>query len=289
MSSNTNPCKFVAEVSSNHQQDLKRCLAFVETAKRIGCDAVKFQLFQIDQLFAPEILQKSEKHQQRRQWELPLSFLPEISRCCKDNEIEFGCTPFYLKAVEELTPYVDFFKIASYELLWDDLLTACAKTRKPVVLSTGMATEPEILHACRTMKIYDCEPTFLHCVSAYPTVRDDCNLASINYLRKLTGCQAGWSDHSVDAGVLRRAVLFWKSSMIEFHLDIDGLGNEFETGHCWLPDGIEPVIQELKNGAVMDGEDMICVTPSEYNDRNWRADPLDGLRPLKHIRPGFSE
>ena len=57
--------QFVAEVSSNHHRDLTRCYRFIDTAAQIGCDAVKFQLFRIDELFAPEILANSEKHRQR--------------------------------------------------------------------------------------------------------------------------------------------------------------------------------------------------------------------------------
>ncbi|MEE4204371.1 MAG: N-acetylneuraminate synthase family protein, partial [Halieaceae bacterium] len=85
---------FVAEVSSNHHRDLACCFDFIDTAARIGCDAVKFQLFKIDQLFAPEILAKSETHRQRKDWELPLAFLPELAKLSHDQGIQFSCTPF---------------------------------------------------------------------------------------------------------------------------------------------------------------------------------------------------
>ena len=102
--------KFIAEVSSNHNQNLSRCLKFIEKAAEIGCDAVKFQLFKVDKLFAPEILAKSEEHRKRARWELPVNFLPELFQKCHSLGLEFACTPFYLKAVEELKPYVDFIK-----------------------------------------------------------------------------------------------------------------------------------------------------------------------------------
>ena len=70
---------FVAEVSSNHHRDLERCFRFIDTSAAIGCSSVKFQLFKVDELFAPEILSKSEKHRQRRQWELPAEFLPVLA------------------------------------------------------------------------------------------------------------------------------------------------------------------------------------------------------------------
>src|ERR1700748_3821661 len=140
---------FIAEASSNHGRDLDRALAFVDAAADSGCDAVKFQLFQIDKMFAPEILSQSPKHRARRQWELPIAHLAEH---CKTRGIQFSCTPFYLDAVNELRPFVDFYKVASYELLVTPLLQACAATGKPVVLSTGMATIEEISEAANTLK-----------------------------------------------------------------------------------------------------------------------------------------
>ena len=130
--------QFIAEVSSNHAQDLNRALAFVDCAANCGFDAVKFQLFRVAQLFAPEILEKSPQHRKRVAWELPLEHLEPIARRCRERNIAFSCTPFYLEAVTELQPYVAFYKIASYELLWTDLLKACAATGKPVIISTGI-------------------------------------------------------------------------------------------------------------------------------------------------------
>ncbi len=276
---------FVAEVSSNHNKDLNRCLRFIDTAVNIGCDAVKFQLFKIDKLFAPEVLAKSEEHNRRRHWELPLEFLPSISDHCKKMGIDFGCTPFYLKAVEELLPYVCFYKIASYELLWDDLLIKCARTGKPMVLSTGMATMEEIAHAVNVLRGNGCEDlTLLHCVSSYPVPSEECNLAVIETIRRRFRCRVGWSDHSSSPAVIYRAVHRWAASFVEFHLDIDGEGEEFSFGHCWLPDDIRVVIQHVKEGFDADGSGIKEPALSELADRDWRRDPSDGLRPLISIR-----
>ncbi len=276
---------FIAEVSSNHNQDLARCLSFVEKSAGIGCSAVKFQLFKIDQLFTPEVLKNSEDHRRRREWELPVEFLPELTKMCRKANIQFSSTPFYLKAVEELLPYVDFYKIASYELLWNDLLIECAKTDKPVVLSTGMATLKEIRNAVETLRDAGCRDlTLLHCVSGYPAPVAEANLAAIETLRCNFNVPAGWSDHTVTPGVIYRAVHRWQASVIEFHLDLDGLGAEFETGHCWLPDRIEHVIRTVSEGFLSDGTGEKLPTPAELPDRDWRADPEDGLRPLKKKR-----
>ncbi len=276
---------FISEVSSNHAQDLDRCRQFIEQSARIGCDAVKFQLFRLEELFAPEILATSEEHSRRKQWELPLEFLPKLAETARSNDIQFSCTPFYLDAVGQLYPFVDFYKIASYELLWDDLIAECARTGKPLVLSTGMATLQEIKHAADVFKAHGgTDLTLLHCVSAYPTPPGQCNLQAIETIRDYTGCKVGWSDHSRHPGVVARAVHRWQATMIEFHLDIEGKGAEFEAGHCWLPDEIEPVIAQCKAGIAADGDGRKEPVAAELSDRDWRADPADGLRPLKHMR-----
>jgi sialic acid synthase SpsE len=277
--------KFIAEVSSNHHRDIDRSFEFIDAAASSGCKAVKFQLFKIEKLFAPEILKKSAKHRERKNWELPIEFIPKLSERCKSHNIEFSCTPFYLDAVSELEPYVDFYKIASYELLWDDLLAKCARTGKPVIISTGMANILEIQHAVKVLKNNGCKnPTILHCTSAYPTPFSEANLKAIDSIRSATNCEVGWSDHTVEPGVIHRAIHKWGAKVVEFHLDLDGTGDEFKTGHCWLPNQISKLITDVKKADGADGDGVKEPTKSEYSDREWRADPKDGLRPFKSIR-----
>jgi len=283
------PVHFCAEVSSNHGSDLERCLAFVDAAAEAGCDSVKFQLFRVRELFAPEILARSEKHRAREQWELPADLLEPIAAHCAVRGVQFACTPFYLEAVAALLPYVAFYKIASYELLWDDLLAACAATGKPVVLSTGMATLPEIVHAVSVLRGAGASSIrLLHTVSAYPTPPAEANLASIDIIRRATGCPVGWSDHTVSPGVLHRAIHRWGAGFVEFHIDLDETGAEYASGHCWLPGQISEVIKAVREGEAADGSGLKTAAPSELADRDWRADPLDGLRPLRHVRAGWT-
>jgi N-acetylneuraminate synthase len=278
-------CVFIAEVSSNHDRDLERSFAFIDRAAEIGCDAVKFQLFRIDEMFAPEILAQSAEHRRRKEWELPVSYLQPLAERCHSRGVQFICTPFYLKAVEELAGHVDAYKIASYELMWDALLAACAETGKPVILSTGMATMPEIAHAAGVLRRHDaCDVTLLHCVSAYPTPPEEANLAAMESIAKATGFKCGWSDHTVSPGVVRRAILRWQAPMVEFHLDLDKTGAEYASGHCGLPEEMAPILRMIRAGECADGSGLKTPRPSELSDREWRADPSDGLRPLKSIR-----
>lgn len=287
--------KFIAEVSSNHNQDIDRAKAFIDAAHDAGCDGVKFQLFKLDELFSPEILKNSETHRKRKAWELPESYIPILADYTRKKNLLFSCTPFYLKAVNILNPFVDFHKIASYELLWKDLFKKCSGTGKPIVFSVGMATMDEIREALDVISEGKTKQvTILHCNSAYPTPVEDANLFAINTLKsQLTdfrdrlNLSFGWSDHTVSPAVIYRAVHRYDVRFIEFHLDLDGKGEEYQAGHCWLPDEIEKVIATVKSGFLADGSGLIEPTPSELPDRAWRADPSDGLRPLKSERENF--
>jgi sialic acid synthase SpsE len=276
---------FISEVSSNHASDLERCFKFIDTSADIGCDSVKFQLFKIEDLFSHEAITAKPEIALRKAWELPLEFLPELKNRCTEKSIQFGCTPFYLGAVDELVEHVDYLKIASYELLWHDLIQKCAETGLPIIISTGMADISEIEAAINIiMKYGSSAPTVLHCNSSYPSKSEDVNLSCIQTIRDATGCTVGWSDHSVSKSILFRAINKWNASHIEFHLDLDGKGEEFSTGHCWLPDDIKQVIDFTREIEVIDGNGIKQHSVSEVIEKEWRADPSDGLRPLKHTR-----
>ena len=277
--------KFIAEVSSNHNKSLKRCYEFIDKASLIGCYSVKFQLFKIDQLFSRDVLKRSKEHRKRKNWELPEEFIPKIYKRCKQKRIKFSCTPFYLEGVDILKKYVDFFKIGSYEILWKDLLIKCAQTKKPVIISSGMATLKEISSAVKILRENGCKNiTVLHCVSQYPANIKNCNLKSIEFLRKKIKCDVGWSDHTVNPLIINSAIEDFKSSVIEFHLDIDQKGHEFNQGHCWTPETIFPLLNFYNNKKKIYGKYKKKYSQDEKKERPWRADPIDGLRPIKNKR-----
>jgi len=126
--------------------------------------------------------------------------------------------------------------------------------------------------------------TLLHCVSADPTLASQANLSAIAAIREATGCAIGWSDHTRRPAVIERAVHRWGASAIEFHLDLDGQGAEYASGHCWLPDEIAPVIARIRESFVADGAGFKRPQRSELAEREWRVDPNDGMRPLLHVR-----
>ena len=276
---------FIAEVSSNHLRNIERCYKFVDIASSIGCDAVKFQLFRIDELFSSEALAVKPELRIRKSWELPRKFIPLIKQRCIEKNIKFCCTPFSLTAVNELAPYVDIYKIASYEILWLDLIKSIAKTSIPLIISTGMATLPEVQSAIDTYgidKIKDL--SLLHCVSNYPALPEQCNLSAIKTIKQKFNINVGWSDHTRNPHVVHRAISKFGAEIVEFHLDIDERGPEYATGHCWLPNEIEEVIKVVRQYPIMDGDGEKKTNEFEKTERGWRADPSDGLRPLKATR-----
>jgi len=283
---------FCAEVSSNHHQDINRCYDFIDTAGKIGCKSVKFQLFKIEELFHFKALQKNPSLNDRKQWELPVEFIPKLAERAKEQNLLFSCTPFYLDAVDELVDYVDFFKIASYEILWKDLLIKCANSNKPVVFSTGMANIEEIDSALEILLENGCSDiTILHCSSIYPTKYYNANLNFINTMKEKfkkfevdNSIKYGWSDHTVNEAVIYRSINKFDCDFIEFHLDLDGKGSEFNSGHCWLPHQISHVIDNVNKSIKADGSKDKKMIDSEIDERNWRADPNDGLRPIEKIR-----
>jgi N-acetylneuraminate synthase len=129
--------------------------------------------------------------------------------------------------------------------------------------------------------------TLLHCVSAYPTPAAEANLSAIAAIRDATGCKVGWSDHTRRPAVIERAVHRWGASAVEFHLDLEGEGAEYASGHCWLPQEIAPVIARIRESLIADGNGFKGPQPSELADRDWRADPADGMRPLRAIRAAW--
>ena len=290
---------FIAEISSNHNGQTARALALIDKAAEIGCTAVKFQLFRMDKLYTPEVLAHSRYRflERRRAWELPLEWLPLLAQHSHANGLKFGCTPFYPQAVSQLVQLVDFFKIASYNLLDLNLIKLIAATGKPVILSTGMGHWDEIITAIDALHGNGCSQlTILYCVSKYPCQPTDLNLSEVTHLRRAAeifgdGCGLGWSDHSASPGIIYRMVIGERLNTVEFHLDLDGAGWEYDIGHCWLPEQMRGVISAINEAArvgyratpTLRGQ----VEPVQDNEKFWRADPGDGLRPLKEIRGGF--
>jgi len=293
--------EFIAEIPSNRYGDVDQCLRLIREAARVGCTGVRFPLFRIEQLFAPQILRVSPTHRLRRRHELPRRFLPLLSACAREHGLRFGITPHDLDAVDAARSHVDFLAVSSHELPWLDLVHQCADTGLPLIIGTAMADAGETWNAIETALEAGCtDLTMVHGVASDPALEEHCNLAAIGTLRELlvrefaplypkVTLKAGWSDRSVSAGVIARAVNHWGCDLIAFHLDPTDPGGNPTGGYYWQPDRIAEVIAGgyLPVRRECDGTGRIAPGVGELEDRSWRADPGDGLRPNQAVRKSW--
>lgn len=276
--------KLIAEICSSHNQDLNRAIQLIEYSAELGFDAVKFQLFKADKLYAPQHKQLIELYKKR---ELPVEWLPTLKKVSHDHGLEFGCTPFYLEAVDELDPYVDFFKIGSFENQWKDLIQKIYKTGRPTMMSLGMLNLWESLENLVEYKWID---VFFHCVSCYPTAPIDCNIDKIyslksfvinnnKYVKKDWFPIIGWSDHSANEGVIYRAIAEG-AKVIELHVDLpDKEGLETSPGHVWTDRIIlAPLIKNIRDGEKAIGDGRKTPSKCEIENMKWKCNPKTGLR-----------
>ena len=150
----------------------------------------------------------------------------------------------------------------------------------------------EILNKIKLFKKYNFKKySILHCVSSYPAKVENINLNSIDYLRKITKkkIKIGWSDHTRNSGVIYKAILKHNAEIIEFHLDLDKSGREYKFNHCWLPSEMQNIIEIVKKDNIISGSFNKIVSKSEIVERNWRADPIDGLRPIQKYRKKYAK
>jgi sialic acid synthase SpsE len=230
--------RFIADAGGNHGGDMNRVSDLIDTAKSIGCDAIKFQYYEADKLYAPGF---DKQHQAAAQTALPHAFVPAIRTLCQIVGIEFHITPFHSADVEWLSGYVSAFKIASYSILDLKLIEACVRTGKPLGISMGGASNKEIDAAF--CKAVECRPdspewlNFYHCIPEYPAKLYSGMMNNLQspFLAGMIGEYDAYSDHTRSRMVVLAAIAAGART-IEFHLDLeDGVGAESKYGHCWTP------------------------------------------------------
>lgn len=272
---------FIAEVGSNHNGNLDRAFALIDMAARTGCQAVKFQLYTPERLYAPG-------HVPDGLTVLPSAWLPDLQAHAHARALEFGCSVFSVDEARVAARHCDFLKVSSYSLLDANLLHELHVLNLPVILSTGMATDGEVRDAVAALSggAGNRIRYILHCVSKYPCAADECNLSRISYLRKYWAHPIGYSDHSALPGIVASAVLRHGAKAVELHVDLDdGAGVESRGKHCWTEGRLNLLMSTLGgiDFARADGYPH-GPYPCEMGERAWRADPSDGLRPQRKAR-----
>lgn len=241
----------IAEVSANHNQSLNRAIAMIKKAKECGADAVKFQCYTPDTMTIDcdnkYFRIKHPKWGGQTLYQLyqkaytPWKWFKRLKSVADDLGIIFFATAFDKKSVDFLEDLkVPFHKIASFELVDLPLIEYAAKTKKPLILSTGMATLPEIKAAVDTAKRAGAkEVILLKCVSSYPAKPKEMNLQTISDLKQRFKVPVGLSDHTLGIGVSVASVLLG-AQLIEKHFT---LSRKIKSADCFF--SAEP--QELKN------------------------------------------
>jgi len=244
------PCFIVAEISSNHGQDLNRAVALIKKAKECGADAVKFQAYTPDTLtINADNKYFRIKHPQwggQTLYELykkaytPWKWFKKLKKVADDSGILFFATAFDRTSVDFLEELnVQIHKISSFEIVDLPLIEYAAKTKKPLLLSTGMATISEVKEAVNTARGAGAkEIILLRCVSSYPAKPEEMNLRTIPNMKERFSCPIGLSDHSLGIGASVCAVAVG-ASIVEKHFT---LSRKIKTADSFF--SIEP--EELK-------------------------------------------
>ncbi|MCK4788060.1 MAG: pseudaminic acid synthase [Desulfobacteraceae bacterium] len=244
-------CLVVAEISANHSQIFSRAVELIKKAKECGVDAVKFQAYTPDTLtINADNKYFRIKHPQwggQTLYELykkaytPWDWFGQLKKVADDLEILFFATAFDKSSVDFLEELnVPIHKISSFELVDLSLVEYAAKTKKPLILSTGMSTISEMEEAVGTARSAGAKNiVLLKCVSSYPAKPEEMNLKTIPHMKELFDCPVGLSDHTLGIGVSTAAVCLG-ATVVEKHFT---LSREIKTPDSFF--SIEP--QELKD------------------------------------------
>jgi N-acetylneuraminate synthase len=245
--------KFIADIAQNHNGSLERALKLADIAKEAGCWAIKPQLYEHDKIYKDKKFPKI--------WEFKREWISKFSNYCRMLDLKVGYSMFYKDYSRELDSYADFYKISSFDAGRDDLIFCYYRKNKPLFISAGLFPGEEIRSKWGNS-------IRLHCLSKYPAKVEELNL----WLIKAAYID-GYSDHSREPGVIYKAVGLG-AKYIEFHLDLDGNGNESkESGHCWLPYEITTVINNVRIG------EKACQKFKHREDYyNQKTDPVTGVR-----------
>lgn len=300
----------IAELSGNHDQSLDKALAMVDAAAACGADAIKIQTYTADSMTLDirsgdfVIQDPGNLWQGKSLYELyQLAMTPWdwhqaiFERANALGMLAFS-TPFDLVAVEFLEQLnVPCYKIASFENSDHALLAAVAKTGKPVIVSTGMATQTELAESVEVLRKNGCQQLILlKCTSHYPADPVDANLATIPHLAQLFDCQVGLSDHTAGIGVAVASVVLG-ASVIEKHFVLDRGEGGVDAEFSLQPEEFSALVQECKRAAVALGKVTYGGTAKEQASRKYRrslyiaADMQPGdiftSANLRSVRPGL--
>ncbi|WP_019153815.1 pseudaminic acid synthase [Robertmurraya massiliosenegalensis] len=300
----------IAEMSGNHNQSLERALHLVELAADAGVDALKLQTYTPDTItldvHTGEFFISSDTNLWKGQslYNLykeaytPWEWHKEIFDKCKELGLLAFSSPFDETAVDFLeTLNVPAYKIASFENVDIPLIKKVARTGKPIIISTGMATAAELDEAVRAVREEGNEQiVLLKCTSTYPSTPENSNLATIPHMRELFGTEIGLSDHTMGVGVSVAAVTLG-ATVIEKHFTTSRAEGGVDSAFSLEPQELKMLVEETERAWQSIGHIQYGPTDVEkpslehrrslYIGEDMKAGEVFTEKNLRNVRPGL--
>jgi len=304
------PPLVIAEMSGNHNQSLERALEIVEAAARTGAHAIKLQTYTADtmtlDLKEREFFISDDKSPWKGQslYDLykiahtPWDWHQPIFDCAKKRGLICFSTPFDETAVDLLEKLgAPIYKIASFENTDFPLIQRVAATGKPLIISTGMATQEELDESVDVARKAGCKDlTLLKCTSTYPATPENSNLLTIPYLKDRYGCEVGLSDHTLGIGVAVASIALG-ATVIEKHFTLRRADGGVDSAFSMEPAEMKQLVEETKRAWQSLGEVFVGPTEAEkssitfrrslYIVRDLKAGDILTKENVRAIRPGL--
>jgi len=226
----------IAEAGSNwksgsYEEDVEQAKKLIKIASKAGADAVKFQTYRADSVYAHNAGNSSYLAEQGIDKEIneifeylsmPYEMISELAQICNDEKVIFMSTPFSVEDAKQIDPFVSLHKIASFEINHVRLIEFLSKTKKPILISTGASTFDEIDFAVNLIKNNeDNKIGLLQCTSKYPTPIESLNLSVIPKMKERYKVPIGFSDHSVEPLIGPLTAVGLGATIIEKHFTLD--------------------------------------------------------------------
>ena len=272
------PCFLIAEVGVNHNGDLEIAKKMIDIAVKSGVDAVKFQTFKTEELILSNIEKapyqknttdaKESQKKMLKKLEIDEEFHYSLINYCKEKNICFLSTPFDEVSLELLIKLkVPAIKIASTDTTNLLFLEKVAKSKLPIILSTGMSSIYEIEKAYSCLKENGCnELVILKCTSNYPTDISEVNLLAMKTIEKNLGTLIGFSDHTEGVGASPYAVAMG-AKVVEKHFTLDKNMEGPDHKASLSPDELEEWVTEIRKVEKMLGIKDVIPTESEQKTK----------------------